>query len=274
ALAVALAATGCVDFTELTVVGGQEPARLQLTLRLVQDSTVCRGGCVLSDGTAVSPGPGGIVAWFDARLRPGADAGGVPRGVADETLVVLGRPFEPVDRSLLGERRYEGVLALEEAGVEEVTLTFTPPEVEGVGARIPAVRWRVPGALGPDTLIVRPGEDLTLRLAMPAQESEPPFQFGTWAVAVAGQPPLRISSTGAPPEEVRIPHYYLPEAPALFPVLFDIFTGATFFPDPGDYVVAVVVDLKLDWTVRLAADTAASAVLPPTGMPAWTTRTR
>lgn len=273
-LAAALGATGCVDFTDLTVVGGQQPARLQLTLHLVQDTSLCRGGCRLPDATPVAAGPGGLVAWFDARLQPGADAGGVPRGVADETLMVLGSPYEPTERTLLGERLYQGTLALEEAAVEAVLITVVPPTVEGVGARIPEVRWRVPGTAGPDTLTVLSGEDLALRLAEPPEASDPPFQFGTWAVEVAGQPPLRISSTGPPPVELRVPFYYLPAEPAVFPVRFDLFTGATLFPDPGDYIVALVVDVRLGWTVRVEPPDTAAALRPPPRSSAWTPATR
>lgn len=248
-LAASLSLSGCLDFVDLTVAGGQVPARLQVLLHLVEDSMLCRGGCRLPGGTPVAPGPGGIVAWFDARLEAGADAGGVPRMIEDETLMLLGRSFEPVDRLPDGTRLYAGALALDTSLVERVRITMEPPELDAVGADIPPIDWFMPGREGPDTIVVAEGEDLMLRLAPPAEEPEPELQFGTWSLELAGDPPLRVSSTDIPPLDLRAPSFYLPDD-SIFPVRLDMFLGATLAPLPADYVVALVVDVKLGWTVR------------------------
>lgn len=249
-LAAAPLAGGCVDFVDVVHAGPSEPARLEVTIRLVEDTLLCGGSCRYLDGSPVPAGPGGGAAWAVATLHPGSDAGGVLRPIADTTLVVAGAvvPVVEAPAAPLGAVTYRGTLPLSTDTLDRVEITLDPSVVRGVVGVPPELSWFVPTRADPDTVAVGPEEDLVLRLRPPAAAPDPELTFASWTLEVAGESALRISASGLPPTELRVPSYYLPEPlDGVVVSRLDIFLHGAFVPPPADMITRLSVNVALRW---------------------------
>lgn len=250
AAALSLLTSACIDFVEVEHSGPAEVASLDVSVHVVQDSSLCVGSCRFPDGTPVPPGGDGTLAWVTAALDPGTDAGGVPRALLDSTLMVAGHEI-PVHGVLeSGEVRYRGTLPVAVDTLARVQLTLRPPALEGVVGLPPALSWYPPARGGQDTVPVRPGEEVRLDVQPPAEEPDPDLAFASWTLSLSGESDIRIGATGLPPTVLRVPAYYIPQpADGSVRARLGVFAGAVFLPAPADLATTVVLDVTLGWVL-------------------------
>lgn len=246
----ALASVACVDFVDITHAGPSEAARLEVFVHLIEDTIWCAGSCRFPDGSVVPPGPDGGVAWTHARLRPGADAGGTPRLVVNETLTVSG--FVVPRDTLLpdGERLYRRTLPVAMDTLERIRITLEPPVVDLVLGLPPEIAWHLPASEGPDTIHHLAQKDLVLRLRPPSADPQPAFSFFNWTLVLTGERPVRIGSTGPPPLEIRVPPHFVPDPiDGVVTARLDLFLGGAYLPAPSDLATTVIIDARVGWVV-------------------------
>lgn len=230
-LAALVAATmgGCVDFVEPDIPNADTPATLQVAITIVDGHT----------------------ALVTGRLLPGFDHIGIRRPLDDPRLTVLGREIQPLEAGADTMRAYQDTLALE-PGAALGPIVVEPPPVQGTAAPGP-MTWVGIQRLGPDTLVLAQGNDLTLELEVSEGGTAAIRQ---WFVVLTGDAgTFRVSSDGPPPERITIPAHWLPSPRpdgTIGVSLTDIQSETRVGP-VGDYVVSGTVSSRVSWTVRSEA---------------------
>lgn len=173
-----------------------ETTELRLTIDLI-DSATAEADSLLVEALLFA----GVV---DGRLRR----------VRNDTLHVAGHPMTSVVLSNRQGLLYTGRFRAEGSTFTEV-VDVIPPQVAGVTPP-PLVRWGGIGKLGPDTLVMEPGEDLVFRLRFPQEPFSPELQsvewdLDVWNSRVPGG--ARITGLTFPRAEIRIPSELLKDVP-------------------------------------------------------------
>jgi hypothetical protein len=240
----ALAMTACIDFIAPDIPELGAPAVVEATIRLTDVGT--------SD--------------VDVRLVPGLDEDGFRRHVPRDTVDVLGFPIGPDSVLRNGTRRYLGTWEFDRDGVARPA-TFRAPEVEGVVAPVPAIDWAGLRRLDADTLDVRRGEDLVLRIETYSEPLEPRPDIRQWFLRLEGDSTaFGVNADGPPPDTLVIPARWIPGGDELRVRL--IFSQSVLLnPPPGDYLGLVTLDSRLHWTIRIRdaaiATSSARLAYPP-----------
>lgn len=136
------------------------------------------------------------------------------------------------------------------------------PTISGLTPRpTPPAAYAV-GRAGPDTITVRGGGDLLLALVLPSDSaSRPgPLDPAQWSVLVQGDvgAPVVVTGPGLPPAVVRVPAELLPTSARgelvarLYAQRFVPSAVESLAFDPRAYRVALRVESRLAWRVRLA----------------------
>lgn len=179
ALAVALAAGSCVEFSDPTGLGLGRNTVISVSFDLREGPSVC--------GEAVyAPEPGERLAGLCVQgvFRPGLDRFGAPLEVGDDTLWAMGVPIAPIVGDD-GSRIYARGFVLPVDRLADTLYTARFPTL--AGQQQPAeLRWTALEPVGPDTLYRAPGEGVRLLLQAPTRADDPQPAFRSWQVVVAG----------------------------------------------------------------------------------------
>jgi hypothetical protein len=223
-----LAAVGCVDFIQPELPELGAAAIIEATIRLTDRGTV----------------------EIDARLVPGLDEAGFRRGVRLDTIEVLGRRIGADSIARNGTRRY---VEQWEAGREIVgePITFHAPELSGVSATPPAVRWAGVRRADSDTVVLDRGSELRLLVAPGDGSLDPPPDIRQWFLRLDGDDGgFNIGADGPPPDTIFVPSRWIPAGDTVHVRL--IFSQSVLLQQPpGDYVGLVTLDTRLFWTLLL-----------------------
>lgn len=226
-----LAGSGCIDFVEPDIPELGAPATVQATLRLTDLGT----------------------AEVDVYLAPGLDSAGSQRSLTGTPLEALGRAHQADSIRRNGTRRYTKSWLTARDIVSEPIL-FRAPGIDRVAAAPPALEWVGVRRLGPDTLRLRPGEDLYLPIALGRGAGTPQPAIRQWflrlssASGAAGA--FGLSADGTPPDTIYVPARWIPRTNELDVRL--IFNQSSILrTPPGDYIGVVNVDVRLFWTVHI-----------------------
>jgi hypothetical protein len=224
---VAVTLSGCFDFVEPDIPNADTPATLLVAI-------------------AITDGDRAIVT---GRLHPGFDQIGIRRPLDSQPLAAFGREIQPWQVAPDTMLAYQDTLALG-PGAALGPIVVEPPPVPGTTAPDP-MTWAGIQRLGPDTLVLAQGADLTVELEV--------SQGGTaairqWFMVLTGDAgTFRVSSDGPPPERITIPARWLPTPGpegTLAVTLTDIQSETRAGP-AGDYVVSGTVSSRVGWTVRI-----------------------
>jgi hypothetical protein len=237
----------CIDFVNVT-----EPAtegRSALLRVYIQIPAVP----VEQPGTSVLPGaarPDSIL--VDAVLHLGIDSRGERRRVASDTLWVMNVALLPTGIGEHGALLYRGVFKETDPQARSTGATVLPPRVDGITARS-EVRWYAPRRLDPDTLLLRRGDDLHLRLAVPPSST---IREG-WMLSLEGSGG-RVSSfrQGALPTTISMPAVLIPYGSGglLNAVVNHDASWGDDRTSPArnaDYLVDIHVQTHMHWIVRM-----------------------
>jgi hypothetical protein len=232
-LILGLAGSGCIDFIEPDIPELGAPATVQATLRLTDLGT----------------------AEVDVYVTPGLDSAGALRSLSDRPPEALGRRLEVDSIRRNGTRRYTESW-LTGANVVAQPIRFRAPNITRVQAAPPAVEWVGVRRAGPDTIRLRPGEDLLLPVALGQGSGAPEPGIRQWFLRLAGSSgTFGLSADGTPPDTIYVPARWFPRDHELDVRL--IFNQSSILrPPPGDYIGVINVDVRLFWTVRIAGPAA------------------
>lgn len=226
--AVALAA--CIDFVEPDIEFAGAPATVEAVVRVTNDT----------------------IATLSARMMPGFDEFGIGRRVTDPLLRALDQAIAPDTVLPTGERRYAEQLRIAADRVL-AGVVIGPPSIEGVGSP-GSVRWHGVRRLGPDTLRLEPGDDLSFALELPAAEGEPRPGIRQWFLTLSGDEGIfRLAADGVPPALIQVPRVWVPPPSADGIVTADLiyFQSAILRSPANDYLFVVTLDVRMRWIVRI-----------------------
>jgi hypothetical protein len=228
ALLLALAFAGCIDFVEPDLPERGAPAVIQAAIRLTD-----RGD-----------------AQIEALLAPGLDQAGLRRGVARDTLHVLGRAVTPDSIARNGSRRYRSAWAAPGTVVAE-PVTFRAPLLEEQASSPPELTWTGARRLGSDALDIIAGEDLVLEVRAGSGTASPAPDIRQWFLRLEGDDgAFNISSDGPPPDTIQVPARWIPAGDTVAVRLLYAQSAVIENAD-GDYVGVITLDIRLHWTVRI-----------------------
>lgn len=226
----------CIDFVDVT-----EPTR---------DAS----GSMLRVSVEVHPhGPSGNTISVNGELYLGMDAQGQRLQLASDTLWIMGVPLRPVAGGYPHVLDYRGVLP---ASGRQLNMgaTVLPPPLHGVAAH-PEIRWYAPGRADPDTIFLRRGGDLHLRLVVPPTSTK----WESWSFNLDSQEGQVSSFRAGPlPATISVPATFVPHASGGLlraAVNHNAFWGddvaRTSPPPNGAYIVEVNVRTRMQWIVRV-----------------------
>ncbi|MGH7505043.1 MAG: hypothetical protein ACRELX_05315 [Longimicrobiales bacterium] len=236
------AAGGCIDFVEPDLPQRGAPAVVQAFLRAA------------GDGTLV----------VEATLAPGLDEDGFRRSVLRETLLVADSAIAPSEVARNGTRSYAAKWTANDV-VPEGVVRFEAPLIADV-ASPPSLSWPGIRRLDGDTVVLKPGEALGLRIATGGIEDPVP-ELRQWMLQLSGEDgAFRIGADGFPPDTIVVPARWLPAPDSgRITARLSYTRSGTVRPVPGDYVGLLLLDLRLNWTIRIANVPHASAAGRATG---------
>jgi len=221
-----LCLAGCLDFVEPDLPERGAPAVLQLTIRLLENTTN-----------------------IEARLVPGLDEAGVPRHVTDPRLRVLGREIEPAGTSSAGTRAYSEVWpggGADAGGPVEAS----GPAMEGLAA--PAIHWYAMRRPGPASVTLDPGADLRLTVEVIDGVAEPEPEIRWWFLTLSDTAgAFRLGGDGVPPDTIVVPARWVPAGDSIAALL--IYDQSTRTGETSDYVGLVSLDVRVSWLIRRAS---------------------
>ena len=218
----------CIDFVEPDLPERGAPAVVQATLRAGDDGSLA----------------------VEALLTPGLDEDGFRRTLLREALIVADTAIAPIDVARNGTRSY--VAAFATAFAPEGEIRFEAPVVRAVGAAPPSVAWSGIRALDDDTVRVSIGDDLVLRITTEGAEDPRP-ELRQWQVQLtAAERSFRLGGDGVPPDTIVVPARWLPPPDeGHIAARLSYTRSAEIRRSPGDYVGLVLLDVRLNWTVRM-----------------------
>lgn len=208
ALASLLPIAGCIDFLDPVGLKLAKSTRIEVELELLT-------GALPPSCREVGPAPpvsGAPVAepsylCVEASVFPGVDKFGALKEVTNDTLWVLDVPLLP---ELDGETlRYGRRFTLATDELAQTVFSVAYPKVEEVTLAPSGVRWRAVEPLGPDSIILAPGEDLSLPLELPNDPGNPLPRRWDWTLNLSGSTTTAsLRASGALPR----PRYLVPAA--------------------------------------------------------------
>ena len=221
----------CLDFTEPVIPNRAAPAVLQVNMRAFDV------GQFLVDGS----------------LLPGRDTAGFQRVVQSPFILAGGFLVEPQTLGERGLRTYSTGFPIPPQATGG-PFELIAPSVRDAG-ELPPVRMVGLRRLDPDTLVVRPGDDVLLHMDTVPVMSVPAQRSAQWFLDVrSGARIFRISSDGAPPSTLRIPSDFIPPSPdgrAFVSMIY--FQSASVRSTAGDYIGNIVLDVRLNWVIVMRA---------------------
>lgn len=140
------------------------------------------------------------------------------------------------------------------AATPDSVYTVVPPVVPGLQPSPERLRFVVWGREGPRTLVVRPGEDVTLRLRPPPTGVAADFPLH-WSLNVSGPgASFNLNGSGRPPASLRIPSENLVGSG---PFVASVSVGHQLAPQPFPpqhtaYVVFGNVRSQIHWRIERA----------------------
>jgi len=179
-------------------------------------------------------------------LAPGLDLAGFRRELSSPHLRLDGFLVPPVDTLADGALRYDATETIDPDGAAG-PLTLTAPAIDGVDAQPPSVTWAGLRRIGDDTVHVARGADLVLRVA--TSDGGDAAARRQWRLTVAGDSGTTLlGGDGEPPDSIILPARYVPAGDTLAArLLWSV--SARLDPPPGDYLVLLVGDTRVGWTV-------------------------
>jgi len=187
-------------------------------------------------------------------LAPALTIDGERRNVPNDTLRVYGVAVGPSEIRSSNARVYDSRFAIPGADPLARPITLIAPRVDNVITPPPVIRWRTVRPAQTDTLRINRGDDLVLRILRSAETSDPAPSAQQWTmdlVSLDGN--FRLGAQGAPPDTIRIPSYWVPEAAnGRVTAYLTVFLNGSYRPAPGDYVVVVTADQRVRWDIRVS----------------------
>ncbi|HUF49606.1 MAG TPA: hypothetical protein VMN60_02155 [Longimicrobiales bacterium] len=227
AAAPAMLLAACLDFADPDIPNKASPAVLQVTMR-VFDSGVFQ---------------------VDGSLLPGRDSAGFQRVVQSPFILAAGILVEPRTLGERGQRSYSHAVVIPRNDTGG-PFDMIAPDVRDAGT-LPAVRMVGINRVGPDTLVVAPGQDVLLRMDTLPLMSVPSTRSQQWFLDIrSGTRVFRISSDGPPPATLRIPSDFIPPSPD-----GRAFVGMVYFQtvsvrsETGSYIGNIMLDVRLNWVI-------------------------
>ena len=232
ALLLVLGGSGCLDFEDPTIPDRSASAVLQANMRVFDQG----------------------IFQVDGSLSPGRDAEGFQRPVPSPFIHAAGRVIEPQTLGERGVRSYSTSLSVQP---RETLGPFQliAPTVQHAGT-LPVVTWYGLNRLDPDTIVVRPGDDVVLHMDTAAAVPDPPNLTRQWFLDLtAGGRTFRISATGVPPLTMRIPAEWVPTPQNNHAVITLIYYQSAQLRSPENlYIANVLLDVRLRWVIRFEPD--------------------
>jgi len=225
AVALALLATGCIDFVEPTELNIGGPAVFQASMRL-------------DDNGAVR---------VDASLDPGIDADGLRRNVTRDSVVALARPIPPDEIDAQGARTYLGEWVTS-PGVVAGPLTLEAPIVAGVDPP-PSIRWGGLVRLDPVLINLPGGDDLALRTMVVGRDQPDPLNASWNLLLRRGDAFLRIGANGPPPPVIEVPAAWLPAPSGVIEAELTYVRSHSVGQSGTSYVGTFAASVTLRWTI-------------------------
>jgi hypothetical protein len=222
-----LTPTACIELVEPEIPDPRSPAVLQANMRIF-DSGVFQ---------------------IDGSLNPGRESSGFLRVV--QVPFIQSGQFLVAPRTLSpqGVRTYlEGFSV--PRGATAGPFELVPPDVRGTQP-LPTVRWYGLQRVGSDTIRVRPGEEVVLRIDTVAAQSQPANRFRQWFLEIrTGVTVFRLSGDQPPPHLIRLPPEWVP---GLLGGRSDIsliyYQSAQLRATDNSYIANVLLDTRLSWVV-------------------------
>jgi hypothetical protein len=225
---VLVAATGCVELTEPNIPDRRAPAVLQANMRIFD------AGIFQVDGS----------------LAPGREDTGFLRIVQVPFIQAGQFVVEPRELTPAGTRLYHASFPVPRNSTDG-PFELVVPDVRGVTPLAP-VRWWGLRRIGPDTVVVRPGSDVAVRIDTVAAPSVPQHRARQWFLEiVTGVTVFRISGDQMPPLTLRIPAEWIPGRAGGSSRISLIYlqTAQLRAPD-SSYIANVKLDTRLNWIVH------------------------
>jgi hypothetical protein len=231
-VAALVATTGCLEFADPTIPNRAAPAVLQANMRVFDQG----------------------VFQVDGSLQPGRDSAGFQRSVQSPFIHAAGHLIEPLSLGSGGRRSYMTAMTIpprETLGPFELIA----PVIRGVD-ELPTVVWHGLARLDPDTIVVRPGEDIVLRMDTADAMPQPANPNRQWFLDVsAGPASFRLSSNGVPPLTLRIPADWIPPPENGHALVSLVYLQSRQLRTPdGLYIGNILLDVRLRWVVRFETD--------------------
>jgi hypothetical protein len=107
--------------------------------------------------------------------------------------------------------------------------------------------------LGGDTVFVPRGGDAVLRVNAHLGQATPAVQVRQWFLTLSGPAgTIQVSGSGFPPDTLRVPPQFLPGTPpTTIAASLIYYQSAQLREPPGDYIVNVSMDARVQWVVLL-----------------------
>jgi hypothetical protein len=231
---------GCLDFQTVTA----PPVNVEQRAEIRIHASFDEGG----DGSPQASHRVRVI----AQVYPGTDAQG-PRRLITDTLWVRDFPIVPRE----GNPGQGWLYLADWASEPEAEVRFGLPRISRLGEISPAPVWHPVRRIGPDTLRLRPGQDLVLRLAIPPAEAWPDTLVGHWTLTMGGNSMnVHLSHAGEAPDSVVIPAVLLPApSPAGGPLRFQANLRAQrwygHLSSQGNLELTAGFESSLRWVVEI-----------------------
>jgi hypothetical protein len=186
----ALSCVGCMDFIEPDLAAENAAATISVSALQENDSSLL---------------------LIDAVLVPGLDEDGFRRRVVRDTLIAFGLSIAPSSIRRKDNRVYEARQTV--TNPASIAFTVDPPLIEGLPQR-PSIRWFGLRKVGADTIRLRRGEDLILRVDTSLGASQPTPETRNWSLQLVGKRnEFRLGGSGMPPTTIIVPAMWIPALP-------------------------------------------------------------
>lgn len=230
-LLVALTSAGCLDFAEPDLPDIGAPAILEANISL------------RADGTFV----------VNADLTPGLTLDALTRSFPQgDSIVVYGNVIRP-HTTTPAERRMYNFGDTAAAKLFQQPLTLEAPLIRDVQAVPRPIIWRTSRRAGPDSIVVRRGNDLVLPVGRTGTTHSISPQREEWILFLTTESQTyRIGANGPPPDSIVVPARWIPNPTNGKVRLLLWHSMNTMLREfPGDYILSLSALIEVGWNLRL-----------------------
>jgi hypothetical protein len=237
ALLVALT-SACID---LVPVGppAEQPAVLHLSVQLTDAVAARRSGPALIRITAT--------------LSPGIEIAGLLRPVTSDTLWIFEQPLTPLEHGPRGQRRYSADLFIEPDAALFAPIPIRPPRIQGTESPPVSIRWPIAWRLDPtDPLLIPPGTDLDLRIAIVGAPGDPSPTFQRWSISLFHADGwFSRGGEGLAPPVITVPAPFLGVPGRNIVAIANLHHAAEIALHSGEYVLRADLSQEVRWNASI-----------------------